>query len=257
MPYVDSHCHLHLDPLCHDVDAVLARAASHEVGHMLCVSVALDDLEVICALSEDHPEITASVGVHPHHAPVSATVFEDLVRLGDRDKVVAVGETGLDYYRLADGDARGQQEAFRQHIAAARRLRKPLIIHTREASEDTLRILKEEGASETGGVIHCFTESEAFAREALALGFYISFSGIVTFKNAEALRQVARWVPEERLLIETDAPYLAPVPHRGKSNEPAYVPHVAQCLATIRGVPVERIADATHRNFFRLFPKAA
>ncbi len=258
MPYIDSHCHLHLAPLGQDVIGALQRAADHHVSHMLCVSVTLEDIQAIQVLMREHTGIFGSVGVHPNEAPCSTTLFDDLTRLARLDGVVAIGETGLDYYRLEEGEAPAtQQQSFRQHIAAARHTQKPLIIHTREAAADTLRILSEEGAAEVGGVLHCFTESEAVARAALDLNFYISFSGIVTFKNAEALRAVARFVPEDRLLIETDAPYLAPVPHRGKSNEPSFVRHVAQCLADIRQVPLERIADSTSRNFFSLFKDAA
>lgn len=258
MHYIDSHCHLHLAPLHEDMTGALQRAADHHVSHMLCVSVTLEDIHAIQAIMREHAGIFGSVGVHPNEAPCSPTLFDDLTRLASLDRIVAIGETGLDYYRLEEDGAPGvQQEGFRQHIAAARQTRKPLIIHTREAAADTLRILDEEGAAEVGGVLHCFTESLAVARAALDLNFYISFSGIVTFKNAETLREVARFVPEDRLLMETDAPYLAPVPHRGKSNEPSFVRHVAQCLADVRQVPLERIAESTSRNFFALFKDAA
>lgn len=257
MPYIDSHCHLHLAPLHQDVLGALQRAADHHVSHMLCVSVSLEDIHVIQPIMHEHSGIFASVGVHPNEEASTPTLFDDLSRLARMDRVVAIGETGLDYFRLEGGGQAAQQESFRQHIAAARHTRKPLIIHTREAAADTLRILREEGAAEVGGVLHCFTESEAVARAALDLNFYISFSGIVTFKSAESLREVARFVPEDRLLIETDAPYLAPVPHRGKSNEPSFVRHVAQCLADIRQAPLEQIADSTSRNFFLLFQDAA
>ena len=257
MPYIDSHCHLHLEPLRQDVSAALQRAVEHDVSHMLCVSVGLQDIDAIQEIMAKHAGVLGSIGVHPNEEGPGGTLFDDLVRLTRRDRIVAIGETGLDYYRLEGGAVESQQESFRQHIAAARHTHKPLIIHTREAAADTLRILREEGAAEVGGVMHCFTESEAVAREALDLNFYISFSGIVTFKNAHALRDVALFVPEDRLLIETDAPYLAPVPHRGKTNEPAFVRHVAQCLADARHVPLERLADSTCRNFFTLFKDAA
>ncbi len=221
---------------------------------MLCVSVSLEDTPAIDDILDAHDNVFASVGVHPNERAPD-TLYDEIVRLGRRERVVAVGETGLDYYRLA-GPPAPQQEAFRQQIAAARTLSKPLIIHTREAAEDTLRILKEEGACEVGGVLHCFTETEAVARAALDLNFLISFSGIVTFKNAQALRDVAAIVPRDRLLIETDAPYLAPVPHRGQPNEPAYVPLVAQCLADIHRVPPARMAEWTTGNFFALFGAA-
>ncbi len=257
MPLVDSHCHLHFAPLLDDIEAVLRRAHEHGVSHMLCVSVSLSDIGPIQDVMRRNPSVFGSVGVHPNEAGSTDSLFDDLVRLSAHDGIVALGETGLDYYRLEGPDTTRQQQQFRQHIAAARQVAKPLIIHTREAAADTLRILREEGASDVGGVLHCFTESADFAREVLDLNFFISFSGIITFKNAQALRDVARLVPEDRLLIETDAPYLAPVPHRGRSNEPSYVSHVAQCLADVRGVPPERIAEATARNFFRLFKDAA
>ncbi len=257
MSLVDSHCHLHFDPLRDDIAAVLARAHQGGVSHMLCVSVGLADLGPIQEVMRHDPGVFGSVGVHPNETGAATSVFDDLVRLSAHDRIVAIGETGLDYYRRADLDVPSQQEQFREHIAAARKVRKPLIIHTREAAADTLRILREEGASEVGGVLHCFTETEEFAKQVLDLNFYISFSGIVTFKNAQALRDVARLVPEDRLLIETDAPYLAPVPHRGKPNEPSYVAHVAHCLGDVRGVSWERVAETTERNFFALFQDAA
>ncbi len=257
MPFVDSHCHLHFEPLRDDIAAVLARAREQGVSHMLCVSVDLADIGPIQEVMRHDPKVFGSVGIHPNHTGVPGSLLDDLVRLSAHDRIVAIGETGLDYYRLENPDVRLQQDQFRQHIAAARQVGKPLIIHTREAAADTLQILREERAADAGGVLHCFTESADFARQVLDLNFYISFSGIVTFKNAQALREVARFVPEDRLLIETDAPYLAPVPHRGQPNEPSYVPLVAQCLADVRGVPWERIADTTARNFFTLFKEAA
>lgn len=256
MVLVDSHCHLHFEPLRDDIEAVLARAHAHGVSHMLCVSVGLSDTGPIQELMRRDPTIFGSVGIHPNEVGGTDSLFDELVRLSTSDGIVALGETGLDYYRLKEPDAARQQTQFRHHIAAARRVAKPLIIHTREAAADTLQILQDERACEVGGVLHCFTESADFARQVLDLNFYISFSGIVTFKNAQALRDVARLVPEDRLLIETDAPYLAPVPHRGQPNEPAYVSHVAQCLADVRGVSRERIAEATARNFFSLFEEA-
>lgn len=257
MPYIDSHCHLHLEPLRAEADAAVLRALQQGVSHMLCVSVGLADIGPIEALLESHATLFGSVGVHPNEAAVPPTLFDDLVLLSQKSRIVAIGETGLDYYRTEEDNREAQKDSFRQHIAAARRTRKPLIIHTREAAADTLHILREEGAADVGGVIHCFTETESVARAALDLNFYISFSGIVTFKNAQALRDVARLIPEERLLIETDAPYLAPVPYRGKSNEPSYVQYVAECLAGIRAVSRERIAESTSRNFFALFRDAA
>lgn len=256
MSYIDSHCHLHMDPLRADADGAIARAVAQGVSHMLCVSVGLDDAPVIGALAARHTNIFGSVGVHPNELAATPTLYDDLVRLSAHERIVAIGETGLDYYRLS-GPRDIQQDQFRQHIAAARRTGKPLIVHTREAADDTIRLLQEEGAGEVGGVLHCFTGSAEMARAALDLNFYISFSGIVTFRNADALRKVAGLIPADRLLIETDAPYLAPVPYRGTTNEPAYVRWVAESLAEVRGVAVEVLADCTSNNFFRLFGATA
>lgn len=226
---------------------------------MLCVSVTLESFPEIRAIAGAHANIYASVGVHPNERDGRDPTRDELVALANDDRVVAIGETGLDYFRSKDdvgGDMSWQQQRFRAHIQAARTARKPLIIHTREAADDTLRLMREERAGEAGGVMHCFTESWEVARAALDLGFYISLSGIVTFRNAEALREVAKQVPADRLLIETDSPYLAPVPFRGKSNEPAFVRHVAECVAGLRGVSLEELADRTTRNFFDLFRAA-
>ncbi|MCR4300919.1 MAG: TatD family hydrolase [Sulfuricaulis sp.] len=251
-PLVDSHCHLNFDPLNTSLEEVIQRARDNGVGHMLCVSVTLESFPEIRAIAHNHPNIFASVGVHPNEREGREPTVDDLTSLADDERVVAIGETGLDYFRL-QGDMAWQQERFRRHIRAARQSGKPLIIHTREAAEDTLRIMREEKASEVGGVMHCFTESWEVARQALDIDFHISFSGIVTFHNAKTLREVAKQVPENRLLIETDSPYLAPVPHRGKSNEPSYVRHVAECLADLRGTDIESVAQITTRNFFSLF----
>jgi TatD DNase family protein len=221
------------------------------VTHALCISVELPKFPKVLALAEAHENFFASVGVHPDHE-AEAVEAARLVELAAHPKVVAIGETGLDYHRLS-GDLEWQRERFRTHIRAARKCRKPLVIHTRDAAEDTLRIMREEGASEVGGVMHCFTETQEVADGALALGFHISFSGIVTFKNATQLKEVARRVPLERLLVETDSPYLAPVPHRGKTNRPGLVRHVAEEVARLRGIAFEDLAEATSRNFFRLF----
>jgi TatD DNase family protein len=221
------------------------------VTHALCISVELPKFPKVLALAEAHENFFASVGVHPDHE-AEAVETARLVELAAHPKVVAIGETGLDYHRLS-GDLEWQRERFRTHIRAARKCRKPLVIHTRDAAEDTLRIMREEGAGEVGGVMHCFTETQEVADGALALGFYISFSGIVTFKNATQLKEVARRVPLERLLVETDSPYLAPVPHRGKTNRPGLVRHVAEEVARLRGIAFEDLAEATTRNFFRLF----
>lgn len=252
---VDSHCHLNFDPLVSDLPAVLGRARDNGVGHMLCVSVTLEAFPQVRDLAGAHSNIYASVGVHPNEKAGRDPTVEDLTGLAADPRIVAIGETGLDYYRTA-GTVDWQQERFRRHIRAAKATGKPLIIHTRDAAADTVRIMAEEGAGAAGGVMHCFTESWEVARAALDMNFYISFSGIVTFRNAEALRDVARQVPTDRLLVETDAPYLAPVPFRGKPNEPAYVRYVAECVAGLRGVPFEALAEQTTRNFFELFRAA-
>jgi len=253
--FVDSHCHLDFPELAGRIDEVLAAMAANQVSHALCVCVNLDDWPGVVGLAERHGNLFASVGIHPDQDASTPLSVDELTSRAGHPKVVAIGETGLDYFRVT-GDLEWQRDRFRTHIRAARATGKPLIIHTREAAEDTLRIMREEGAGEAGGVMHCFTETWEVAQGAMELGFYISFSGIVTFKNARALKEVARQVPLDRLLIETDSPYLAPVPHRGKSNEPAYVRHVAEEIAALRGVPVESIAQASRDNFFRLFRAA-
>jgi TatD DNase family protein len=251
MSLVDSHCHLDFPELARDLPAVLEHMRAHDVSHALCVCVTVEDFPQVKALADAHPNLFASVGTHPdyEHHVVTRDV---LVAHASDPRVVAIGETGLDYYRL-QGDLEWQRERFRTHIRAAREARKPLIIHTRSAAADTIRIMREEHAEEVGGVMHCFTETWETAAAALALGFHVSFSGIVTFKNAAALRDVARRVPLERLLVETDSPYLAPVPHRGKTNRPGWVRHVAEEVAKIRGATLDEIASATTMNFFRLF----
>ena len=224
----------------------------HRVTHALCISVNLPELPGVLRLAADHPNIYASVGVHPDYEDTPEPSIATLTELSRCDKVVAIGETGLDYFRLS-GDLEWQRSRFRTHIRAARECRKPLIIHTRSAAADTLAIMRDENAGEVGGVMHCFTESWDVARGALDLGFHISFSGIVTFKNALELKDVARRVPLDRMLIETDSPYLAPVPFRGKQNEPAYVRYVAAEISRLRDIPLEEVAAATSGNFFRLF----
>ncbi|KAB2970657.1 TatD family hydrolase [Zoogloea sp.] len=252
---VDSHCHLDFPDLIADEDAMLANMAEKGVTHALCVSVKLETLAGVIGLAERHANLFASVGVHPDNAEVEEPDEARLLELAAHPKVIAIGETGLDYYWHKDAPE-WQRERFRTHIRAARRCNKPLIIHTRDSAADTLRLMKEEGADQPGGVMHCFTESREVAEQALDLGFYISFSGIVSFKNAEALRDVARFVPLDRLLVETDAPYLAPMPFRGKTNQPAYVRHVAEAVANARGANLPTIAEATTNNFFRLFKDA-
>jgi len=254
--FIDSHCHIDFPDFTEGVEPLLAHMRGAEVSHALCISVNLANFPRVLAVAEAHDNVFASVGVHPDHEEEQEPTVDELVRLAAHPKVVAIGETGLDYYRLAREDVDWQRQRFRTHIRAARQAGKPLVIHTRNASEDTLAIMEEEGAGAVGGVMHCFTESQAVADAALALGFYISFSGIVTFKNARDLKEVARNVPLDRLLIETDAPYLAPVPHRGKRNEPAYVRHVAEEIASLRCIPLEAVAEASSRNFFELFQAA-
>lgn len=252
MPFVDSHCHINFPDLVANIDEVLAQMHANEVISALCVSVNLADFPQVLALAEQHPHIYASVGVHPDYEDVEEPSVTHLVELAQHQKIVAIGETGLDYFRLT-GDLEWQRERFRTHIRAARACDKPLIIHTRSAPEDTLRIMSEEKAHEVGGVMHCFTESWEVAEAAIEMGFYISFSGIVTFKNAKQLKDVAQRVPTERILIETDSPYLAPSPHRGKMNQPAYVKHVAEEIALLRGISVDEVGRFTTENFERLF----
>jgi len=249
---VDSHCHLNFPELAGRVDEALALMRENRVTHALCISVTLQEFPQVRALAERYPQIYASVGVHPDYADVPVVTEQELVALADHPKVVAVGETGLDYYRIKGGSD-WQRERFRTHIRAARRCAKPLVIHMRDAADDTLRIMQDERAGEVGGVMHCFTGSWKEAQAAIELGFLISFSGIVTFKNATALREVARQVPLERMLIETDSPFLAPVPYRGKTNEPGLVRYVAEEIARLRQVSLEEVAGVTSANFFRLF----
>ena len=254
--FVDSHCHPDLPPLAGRQEDMLAAMQEARVGHALAAGVTLERLPAILALAERHPHIFASVGVHPEETEVREATVAELVRLAAHPRIVAIGETGLDYYWHKDAPE-WQRARFRTHIHAARESALPLIIHCRDALADTLAILREEGARDIGGVYHCFTGDVAYAEEVLdTLDFYISFSGIVTFKNAAALKEVARMVPENRLLIETDSPYLAPVPHRGKPNQPAWVIHVAEELARLRQTSVEAIARASRENFFRLFARA-
>jgi len=249
---VDSHCHLNFPELAGRIDEALALMRDNQVTHALCVSVTLQEFPQVRALAEQFPHIYGSVGVHPDYPDVPVVTENELVSLADHPKIVAIGETGLDYFRIKD-DCEWQRERFRTHIRAARRSRKPLIIHMREAAVDTLRIMREERAGDVGGVMHCFTESWEVAQSAMDLGFYISFSGIVTFKNARALKDVAKRVPLDRMLIETDSPYLAPVPFRGKTNEPGFVKYVAEEIARLRDISLAQVASATTSNFFKLF----
>jgi TatD DNase family protein len=254
--FIDSHCHINFPELAARMPELLSKMAENQVTHALCVSVDLPDFPGVLALAEQYPHIYASVGVHPDYEDTPEPSVDQLVQLSQHPKIIAIGETGLDYYRL-EGDLEWQRERFRTHIKASRNTRKPLIIHTRSASADTIRLMREEGAGTdqggVGGVMHCFTESLEVAEAALAMGFYISFSGIVTFKSAKDLQEVARAVPLERMLIETDSPYLAPVPFRGRMNEPGYVRHVGEYIATLKGIPLEQVARQTTENFFNLF----
>lgn len=250
--FIDSHCHLDFPDLAGNLSELLSNMQNSQVTHALCVSVNLPDFPRVRALAETHANLYASVGVHPDYENEIEPTAEQLAELADHPKVIAIGETGLDYFRL-QGDLAWQRERFRQHIRAAKQANKPLIIHTRSAAADTLRIMQEEGAAAVGGIMHCFTESWEVAQQAMAMNFYISFSGIVTFKNAVELKEVARKMPLNRILIETDSPYLAPVPFRGKQNQPAFVRHVAEEIARLRAVDLTEIATATTDNFIRLF----
>ena len=254
--FIDSHCHINFPGLRERMPEILDAMRQHQVTHALCVGVNFEDLPSVLELAADHANIFASVGVHPDYEGVEEPTEQRLLELATRPKVIAIGETGLDYYRL-NGDLEWQRERFRTHIRVARKCRKPLIIHTRAAAEDTIALMREERAGEAGGVMHCFTETREVAQAALDQGFYISLSGIVTFKSANDLKEIAKMVPLERLLIETDSPYLAPVPHRGKTNEPAWVKHVAEEIARLRGISVDEVAAATTANFFHLFKDAA
>lgn len=254
--YVDSHCHLDrldLAPFGNRFEVFMDATRQEGVERMLCVSVNLGDYPAMCRTVEGYPDIFVSVGVHPNETGGPEPGVAELVELAENSRVIAVGETGLDYHYHAADRAEWQRQRFRTHIHAARAVGKPLIVHTREARSDTLRILAEENAGQVGGVMHCFTEDWETARQALDLGLHISFSGIITFRNAELLREVARKVPDNRYLIETDSPYLAPIPHRGKPNYPAYVRHVAECLAAVRGISPGQVAERSARNFFSLF----
>ncbi|AET89087.1 MULTISPECIES: TatD family hydrolase [Caballeronia] len=254
--FVDSHCHINFEGLADRLPDVLDKMRAHAVTHALCVSVDLETLPSVLAIAEKYENVYASVGVHPDHEDMREPSVAELVELAQHPKVCAIGETGLDYYRLEGrslADMEWQRERFRTHIRAAHIAAKPLIVHTRSSAEDTLRIMEEERAGVPGGVMHCFTEAWDVAEKALAQNFHISLSGIVTFKNAKDVQEVARRVPIDRLLIETDSPYLAPVPYRGKPNEPAYVSYVGRFIAQLREAPEEAVAEATTDNFFRLF----
>lgn len=257
--FVDSHCHIYFPEFKARMPEVLQTMKNNQVTHALCVSVDTDTIPEVLSLAEAYPHIYASVGVHPEYEDTKEPTVDELIALANHPKVVAIGETGLDYYHTSEEehDKTYQLERFRRHIQASRLTKKPLIIHTRSAGDDTLRILKEEGAaiSDGGvaGVIHCFTESASFAQAAMEMGFYISLSGIVTFKSAKELQAIAKDIPMDRLLIETDSPFLAPVPFRGKTNEPGYVKYVGEFVADLKGISVESLAKVTTDNFFHLF----
>jgi TatD DNase family protein len=254
--FIDSHCHLDFPDLSDRLPEIFATMQANRVERALCVSVDLPNFPKVVSLAETYPHLYASVGVHPDYEETPEPTVEQLVSLANHPKVIAIGETGLDYFRLK-GDLEWQRQRFRTHIEASRITKKPLIIHTRAASEDTLKIMREAGAGVAqggvGGVMHCFTETLEVAKAAVELGFYISFSGIVTFKNAKQLQEVAKALPLEKILIETDSPYLAPVPHRGKTNEPGWVKHVAEFLADLKQVPLAQVEKQTTENFCTLF----
>ncbi len=252
---IDSHCHLDridLKPYQNDFACFMQEAKASQIEHLLCIAIDLESYPAMLALVAGFRQISVTVGVHPNVQDCKDPGVDELIALGQTDNVIGIGETGLDYFR-SEGDLMWQHQRFRNHIRAAKTLKKPLIVHTRAAKQDTLRILEEEGASETGGVIHCFTEDWEFAKKALDLNFYISFSGIVTFNSAKEIKEAAKKVPADRFLIETDSPYLAPVPFRGRPNYPTYVRYVAEQLAELRGTSINRIADLSTENFYTLF----
>ena len=252
---IDSHCHLDridLKPYQNDFSCFMDEAKNNQIEHLLCIAIDLESYPAMIDLVNDYKQISVTVGVHPNVQECIDPSVNDLIKLGQADKVIGIGETGLDYFR-SEGNLEWQHNRFKNHIQAAKKLKKPLIIHTREAKEDTLRILKEENAGEVGGVIHCFTEDWEFAQKAMDLNFYISFSGIVTFKNASAIREVAKKVPVDKFLIETDSPYLAPVPFRGRPNYPTYVRYVADQVAELRGISSAKTAEISTKNFYDLF----
>lgn len=255
---VDSHCHLDkLDLAAYDgnLDAVLQAAFARDISHVVCIGIDMDNIQSVLTLAEQYEQVFATVGVHPLYRENREPTLEELVRVAAHPKVIAIGETGLDYF-YGEGDLQWQRDRFVTHIRAARQTDLPLVIHTRGAKEDTLNFLRDEGGSEIRGVMHCFTEDLEMAKRAIDLGFLISISGIVTFRNADELRAVVQALPLDRLLVETDAPWLAPVPHRGKANEPKFVVEVAQKVAELKGVSLETVAEQTTQNFFNLFTRA-
>jgi len=263
--FIDSHCHLDrlkTDKYESGLQGAIHAAFAEKVTQMLCVCIDLEHVDEVLAIAEAYPEVWASVGVHPSSLEGEAPGIDRLISLARHKKVIAIGETGLDYSSSHDYEYSAEQKAqqienFSCQLKVSKRIQKPTIVHTRDAREDTIRVIKEKGDEEIGGVLHCFTENWEMAKQALELNYYISFSGIITFKNAESLREVVCKVPLNRILIETDSPYLAPVPFRGKPNEPKYIPQIAKCLAELKGVSIEKIAEITRTNFFTLFKGAA
>ena len=251
---VDSHCHIPLLKETVSVEEILKEAKSHQIAHMLCVAIDLGGSPEIIQLAKTHKMISASVGVHPNTELAKALVISEITAIANNEEVVAIGETGLDYFR-SEGDLSWQRERFRTHIQAAKELKKPLIIHSREAKEDVIQILKEEKAETVGGVMHCFVDDIETAKKAINMNFLISFSGIVTFKNAKPLQEVAKQVPLEHMLVETDAPYLAPTPFRGKTNQPAYVKYVAEFISELKDIPFDTVAEQTSLNYENKFNK--
>ena len=256
MHIVDSHCHLNFPDFDGRIPDIIQNAKDNEISHMLCIATSWENRDEVLALAAAHSEISAAVGVHPTTTGGHEPTLEELTEAVAADNVVAVGETGLDYFR-SEGDLRWQHERFHRHIEAARSVKKPLVIHTRAAADDTMQTLRDHNARDAGGVMHCFAEDWRVAEQALDIGFYISFSGIVTFKSAKAVQEVAMKAPLDRILVETDAPYLAPVPHRGKTSEPAYVRHTAEFIAELRGITLDEVAKTTTENFYRLFSGVA
>lgn len=255
MQIVDSHCHLNFPDFEGRIPDILQNAADNQVSHLLCISTSWENQVDVIAMAEKYPPIFASIGKHPTTEGGHEPNCDDLLKAAEHPRVVAIGETGLDYFRT-EGDLTWQHERFHAHIDAAKICKKPLIIHTRAAATDTMNTLRDRNAADAGGVMHCFAEDWEVAKEALDIGFYISFSGIVTFKNAKSIQEVAMKAPLDRILVETDAPFLAPVPHRGKTNEPAFVRHTAEYVAQARGISLEALAEATTNNFFELFSHA-
>lgn len=255
MQLIDSHCHINFPDFDGRIPDILQNAAANQISHLLCISTSWENQSDVITLAENHTEIFASVGKHPTTEGGHEPTADELITAANHPRVVGIGETGLDYFR-SEGDLTWQHERFHAHIEAAKVTRKPLIIHTRAAAEDTMDTLRDHNAADAGGVMHCFAEDWDVAKQALDIGFYISFSGIVTFKSAKSVQEVALKAPLDRILVETDAPYLAPVPHRGKMNEPAFVRHTAEFVANARGIALEELAEATTNNFFKLFSSA-